>query len=443
MVRGKRRAHPRNLVAGDAALRYKKMMADNAEVPDGLMEMMIRDAGDGLPEMSDRDWAGFILERLDYEQQLIAISALLERNVAADKRITEQMKELDEEARKSTGWRNERATDEWGEYFYLSVYQDAAHSMAALGMIAPLFESLFFQAFQGIREKYFGVEHIPAGEPRAAMINDDTLAEADALTKADAFWDCYYYFDRKEAEIKDNLVAGIRQLSKAVGLKAKLPKDLHRTLEALFEYRNYMFHNGFEWPEARCAQFAARIEKCGWQDWFTTFTRGDKPWIFYMTEAFIAHCLDMVHKVREALGAYCRGRIPITTIPIEGVTASVVSAGNGAEKSSDAVGEWLTKVGEIAPGLNGFLQERDGTVHVVAVISVEPGKGNLSRFLDRLPTDKRIMFHDVGNDILRDALRRRRFMRSDSYSLFLNKDCENNYVRDGKDANATLGHESL
>jgi hypothetical protein len=58
-------------------------------------------------------------------------------------------------------------------------------------------------------------------------------------------------------------------------------------LEALFEYRNYMFHNGFEWPQARCAQFAARIDKSGWQDWFSTFTRGGEPWIFYMTEAFI------------------------------------------------------------------------------------------------------------------------------------------------------------
>jgi hypothetical protein len=165
------------------------MMADNAGTPDWLMEKMIEDAGDGLPEMSDRDWAGFLLERLDYEQQLIAISGLLQRNDTADKRIAEQMKELDEEARRSSGWRNQRAIDAWGEYFYLSVYQDAAHSMAALGMIAPLFESLFFQAFQGIREKYYGRDKVPADGPRIG------------ITDPEAYWDCHNYLDRKEAQV--------------------------------------------------------------------------------------------------------------------------------------------------------------------------------------------------------------------------------------------------
>jgi hypothetical protein len=92
----------------------------------------------------------------------------------------------------------------------------------------------------------------------------------------------------------------------------------------------------------------------------------------------------------------------------------------------------LPKIGEIAPGLNGFMQERGNTLHVVAVISIEPGKGNLTRFLDELATNKRVMFHDVSNAILRDSLLKRGFMREDSYSLFLNKDCDNNYGRDCK-----------
>lgn len=279
-------------------------MADSSAIPDWLMDKISGDSDSGLPSMSHRDGAVFILERLDYEQQLIAIRGLLHRNEEADKRVAEQMKGLNEQARKSSGQSNERAVDAWGEHFYISVYQDAAHSMAALGMIAPLFESLLFQAFQGIREKYFGKNAIASGGPRVDIVDPN------------AYWDCHNYYDRKEAQTKLNVVAGVQQLSKAVGLKPYLPADLTRMLEALFEYRNYMFHNGFEWPEECCAQFAARVEKCGWQDWFSTATRGNQPWIFYMTETFIAHCLDMVDKVLDALGAYCCGRVPMTTFPI-------------------------------------------------------------------------------------------------------------------------------
>lgn len=57
---------------------------------------------------------------------------------------------LDAFARKSTGLRNDRAVDEWVDLLHASTYQSAANSMAAVGMLAPLIESLFYQAFQGI-----------------------------------------------------------------------------------------------------------------------------------------------------------------------------------------------------------------------------------------------------------------------------------------------------
>lgn len=264
--------------------------------PGDLYEQILADAFRTSLEGTDRERAWLVLPNLDYEAQLIAISGLLERNDDADELVEARMKNLEECARKSGGRPSERAVDLWGEYFYVSVYQSAAHSMAALGMIAPLFESMFFQAFQGIRTRFFGTSIAPSGTIRSA-IND-----------SDKFWDCHLYYDRQKGKIKDNLVAGIHQLSKVVGLKPHLPADLQNTLAALFAYRNQMFHNGFEWPEKRCEEFAARIEQTGWQEWFSGSTRADKPWIFYMTDKFIEHCLDVVHRVLESFGSYCRKR---------------------------------------------------------------------------------------------------------------------------------------
>ena len=65
------------------------------------------------------------------------------------------------------------------------------------------------------------------------------------------------------------MFAGILQLAKAVELKSELPSDLTKTLEALFQYRNYMFHNGLEWQTTRCHEFMALIERNQWHSWFS------------------------------------------------------------------------------------------------------------------------------------------------------------------------------
>ena len=206
----------------------------------------MKDGGLNLLEMSDQDMAGFILEDLDYEKQFVAISGLLQRADAADKDVEANIRQVDEYRAKSSGWRSERPQDEFGELFYASIYQSAAYSMAALGMIAPLFESMFFQALRGIRAKYYAAGAAPAGD-------------RNAITDAEDFWDCHKYYDRRLEDVKTNLVLGIRQLAAAVGLAPYLPVELDKTLEVLFAYRNQMFHNGLEWPERSRIEFVNRI----------------------------------------------------------------------------------------------------------------------------------------------------------------------------------------
>jgi len=281
---------------------YDKTMDDKTKTPPSLLEQFVRDAGAGIPEISNRDMAGVILPNLDYEAQLIAISGLLQRNDEADKRVEAEMKALDEYAGRTTGRRNQRAIGEYGELFYVSIYQGAAHSMAALGMLAPLFESLFFQAFQGIRKEYYGGA-IPAGTLRSGIPNPEH------------FWDCHFVYSGKaKSKTRKDLVLGVIELAEAIGFTP--PSDLLPALKALFRYRNKMFHCGFEWPANELANFAKEVADEGWETLFSNAMHGDTPWIFYMTDAFINHCRDLVHRLLEALGKYCHDRHPLAQVPV-------------------------------------------------------------------------------------------------------------------------------
>ena len=279
-------------------------MTEHSKVPQDVYEEMSKDTGLGSVYMSDRDMASVILPDLDYEAQLIAISGLLRNNDEADAETDKQIKEVEEYARRTSCLRNQFAVDEWMDLLHGSTYQSAAHSMAALGMVGPFYESMFFQAFQGIRMSFFGKDTIPPGHHRAGT-ND-----------AEHFWDCHL-LRSPGGKMKRELVAGIEQLADAVGLTPHLPTGLPKTLDALFSYRNKMFNGGFEWPKGECARFAKRIDQEEWQAWFSSATHGGEPWIFYMTDQFISHCFDQVHPLLDGFGAYCRGRDRIDIVPIE------------------------------------------------------------------------------------------------------------------------------
>jgi hypothetical protein len=273
-------------------------MADTPLTPEDWLKIYERDAISDIPEANDRERSLPIMEPADFERQLIAVEGLLRRNKSADALLETERKEIIDLIKLSSGSAQERAIDESGDNFYAMVYQGAAHSMAALGMLAPMYESMFFHGFQGIRKRYFGLAVVPPAPRRP-------------IADADLFWDCHNCYDSETREIKEqSLVGGIMQLAKAIGLKQHLPDGLHKTIDALFDYRNFMLHNGFEWPKARCKEFNEHIEKRGWHTWFTKATRNDEPWIFYMTDEFIEHCLGLFHKLLDAFGAYSRTKTP-------------------------------------------------------------------------------------------------------------------------------------
>ena len=239
-------------------------------------------------QLSSRDRALFLLGELDLDAQLLAVQSLVDRNRQADAALNATIQDRAAATRGTRGPYGQYLEDQWIDNLHGSVFQDAAHSMAAVGMLAPFVESLFVSIFSGLNK--YEVEHgYPSSPSRDASL--------------DHFWDPHYTKITGKMR-KGGLVDGIMRLSNSTRLQTYLPDDLKTVLTALFSYRNKMFHNGFEWPEKERQNFNNRIEEEGWADWFSCSTHDHKPWVFYMRASFIEHCLTTTDQVLEGLGKY-------------------------------------------------------------------------------------------------------------------------------------------
>jgi hypothetical protein len=130
------------------------------------------------------------------------------------------------------------------------------------------------------------------------------------MLKVEEFWDCHWVFQATSGrKRKRDLVLGIMELSEAVNLAGHLPEDLQATLKPLFRYRNEMFHSGFEWPAKDCENFAKQIADEGWDGLFSSATRNDVPFIFYMKDDLIKRSFDLIHRLLNSLGSYCHEKL--------------------------------------------------------------------------------------------------------------------------------------
>lgn len=246
------------------------------------------DAGKGWPELDDQDYACILLPNFDYDAQLNAIRCLLLRQREDASSQRHLIAEIEAQALQISGPQNERTIDEWLDELHFSTYQNAAHSMAAVGMLAPFIEFIFHQAFLNI-PKYCPIASVNLpSHPRWQQANMDK-------------WDCHFVWENSRR--RRDLVEGILQLADDVGLQSRLPGDLRQMLKALYGYRNKMFHHGFEWPMDERHNFAKCKED--WpDDWFSVSTSDGKPWIFYMSDTFIDKWILVTQQIIKSIVGY-------------------------------------------------------------------------------------------------------------------------------------------
>lgn len=247
--------------------------------------------------LTNRDEAFLLLGELDLEAQLLAVRSLLRRNAQADAQLAQEIDALAKRAEEASGDYGLHLTNHWVDQLHGSVFQDAANSMAAIGMLAPMLESLFVAVFAGVRDLQPPANPVSPNGPRAAHL-------ADAK-----FWDPHYVFGAEKR--RKDIVPGICQLAESIGLAAHFPADYARVLDALIKYRNKMFHNGFEWPNRERANFDALIEQQGWPtEWFERSLSNNETWIVYMSEVLIQLALTRLDEMLEGIGVFIRAQYP-------------------------------------------------------------------------------------------------------------------------------------
>ncbi len=264
-------------------------MSKSSDIRKFLMQSEVDEI---LSETPD-DWACTVLPNLDYESHLIAIRGLLSVHKNDGIKTTQDINEIGDFIKNTKGAREdyiEHLIDEQMYKFHCSVYQSAAHSMAAVGMLAPFLESIFYQSFFGIKNNFFSDNNHPNDHSRWEKATIDT-------------WDCHFVWDKNHR--RKDLVEGILQLSNAVGLKDFLPNDLNILLKVLFSYRNKMFHFGFEWPPEERKRFWNRIKNDNWPSgWLDAATSGGEPWIIYLSDDFILHCVESIEEIINGISRF-------------------------------------------------------------------------------------------------------------------------------------------
>lgn len=225
--------------------------------------------------LDDRDYLHTLVHNIDWQSQLEAVRLMLSRNRAAGKAFTKAINEDEAEIQVYAGNHHSHWIDHNNDMKYESVYRDAAESMAAIGMIAPLVESTIGQALAALGDMYdrHGIR----------------LVEHDRWKRAGSHnlrWNCQYYFN-KDNKPQNNIILGLPQLVGACDLKKFLPPEFTTWFEAMFTYRNFMFHGGFEWTIERRDLFEKEIEENGWDPYFTWSKTNGRPWVFYIKDDVI------------------------------------------------------------------------------------------------------------------------------------------------------------
>ncbi|OWO89717.1 hypothetical protein B5E41_30015 [Rhizobium esperanzae] len=243
--------------------------------------------------LQGRDYLFFLLDNLDWDSQLLAVRMMIARNRHAAEAFSKAIERDEEEVQAYRGPHHHHYVDQHTDMLHESIFRDAAESMAAIGMIAPMVESTLGQSLAALGEMYTRKNLTPPEHKRWKRANGDP-----------ARWNCQIYFNNK-GEPKNNILEGFPQLAAASGLEQFLSPGFHTWFKAMFTYRNFMFHGGFEWSLERRAAFKEAIEKNGW-DVFTCSKTGGEPWAFYITDEAINQMPTMVESMLDSLAQFAK-----------------------------------------------------------------------------------------------------------------------------------------
>ena len=212
----------------------------------------------------DIEWPQMALEisGANYHEQIRAVRKFLSWQDQAAAALQEDLERAETAVKAAQGELRDWLTEDLIERWQSSVYEDATRSIAVAVMLTPLIESLFHRLALLLEVPW----------PNRRTPNE------------------------------------IMKLVRFCSL-SEIPTDFDLVLRALFAYRNKMFHWGFEWPIEEREGFGHLIRDSGWPSaWFDQAVDGHGPWVFYLTDEFVSHCLDAFERVIDAVREYIQAK---------------------------------------------------------------------------------------------------------------------------------------
>lgn len=176
---------------------------------------------------------------------------------------------------KHTGrYESYRGGDAWADDCAEAMYFDATISGAIVASLAQYIEGLFTYEFNRISKNSPQLLQVDSRRYQVISIWVKRDLEQKKLKKQDKkpsahvniskvniekttakyFWDPHWYIQKDEKQ-KGNIANGIVELCKLFKLDRYLPEDFELLLTAIFQYRNYVMHNGVEWDSDKIRKF--------------------------------------------------------------------------------------------------------------------------------------------------------------------------------------------
>ncbi len=215
-------------------------------------------------ELDDVDWGrmALVISGANYHAQLDAVRKFLSSQKRVEAQLKEDLRRAEQLVKAANGDLHDWLIEDLIERWESSVYEDATRSIGAAVMLAPLVESLFQRLALATHREWSG-KTVPS--KIMGLMNDCELSP--------------------------------------------IPDEFERTLRALFKYRNNMLHWGLEWPVEDRRKFPELIRDSGWSEsWFNCSDDGEGPWIFYLTDEFVSHCLDTFDLILDLVQEYIQAK---------------------------------------------------------------------------------------------------------------------------------------
>ena len=215
-------------------------------------------------ELDDVDWGrmALVISGANYHAQLDAVRKFLSSQKEVESQLKEDLRRAEQRVKAASGDLYDLLNEDLIGRWESSVYEDATRSIAAAVMLAPLVESLL---------------------QRLALVTHGEWSGQNVPSKIMGLM--------KDCEL------------------SPIPGEFERTLRALFKYRNNMLHWGLEWPLDDRRKFPELIRDSGWSEsWFNCSDDGEGPWIFYLTDEFVSHCLDTFDLILDLVQEYIQAK---------------------------------------------------------------------------------------------------------------------------------------